>query len=295
MEMTEEKLDKFKKLQDVLAKKYELENKLEELPKTLDGSTESLERTKKEYIERNAAYEAEKSKVSALRIELEETEKIREANEKSMDGIESHRDFEDLDRKIKEATIKEQEVRKELQKEEKILAEMDEMLNSEQVFIASTEKDVNEARANLEKELDGYRAELATLRDEEESISRAIDAEKGTTSETVIKFQRIIRRNSEGIVAVRGNVCDGCHMILPADFANEVHRGKDILFCPYCSRILYYEEASENVYASFSMEDAGSLADLDDDESLLDETDDEELSEEEVDDEGKALDYEEGN
>ena len=48
MQMSEE-LDKLKSLQEVLAEKYEIEAKVEELPKTLDGSTESLERFKKEY------------------------------------------------------------------------------------------------------------------------------------------------------------------------------------------------------------------------------------------------------
>ena len=51
MQMTEE-LERLKSLQDVLAEKYEIEAKVEELPKTLDGSTESLDRFKREYIEK---------------------------------------------------------------------------------------------------------------------------------------------------------------------------------------------------------------------------------------------------
>ena len=47
MQMTEE-LERLKSLQDVLAEKYEIEAKVEELPKTLDGSTESLDRFKRE-------------------------------------------------------------------------------------------------------------------------------------------------------------------------------------------------------------------------------------------------------
>ena len=50
MQMTKV-LDKLKDLQDVLAQKYELEGKIEELPKSLDGSIESLERFKKDFIQ----------------------------------------------------------------------------------------------------------------------------------------------------------------------------------------------------------------------------------------------------
>nr|WP_321304371.1 C4-type zinc ribbon domain-containing protein [uncultured Sphaerochaeta sp.] len=38
-------------------------------------------------------------------------------------------------------------------------------------------------------------------------------------------------------------VCQGCHIVLPNQFVNEVREAKEIEFCPYCSRILFYEEA----------------------------------------------------
>ena len=107
--------------------------------------------------------------------------------------------------------------------------------------------------------------------------------------EILFKFQRIIQRNSEGIVSVRNGVCSGCHMILPANFANEVREGEDINFCPYCSRILYYEEVSEDQQEDyFDIGAAGSLAGLDDDfddeDSEYNEDEDEE-SKSEFDDE----------
>jgi len=53
-------------------------------------------------------------------------------------------------------------------------------------------------------------------------------------------------------------------MILPAQFANEVRVGNEILYCPYCSRILFYQESDEEEGDFFDSDDAGSLADLDD-------------------------------
>ena len=50
-------------------------------------------------------------------------------------------------------------------------------------------------------------------------------------------------------------------MILPAQFVNDVRTGEEILFCPYCSRILFFQE-EELEEAFFNDEDAGSLADL---------------------------------
>src|SRR5574344_225167 len=295
MQMKEVIIDKLKKLQDILAEKYELEAKIEELPKSVDGSSESLERFKKEYIEKNAEYEAEKAKVAALKAELTDAENSRETGEKGMDAITTHREYEALDKQISEASEKESNIRKDLQKEEKVLAELNETMKSNEDLIASTETEVKSAKEGITKELEGYKKQLDKLEKKEKEISPGIDPE------VIIKFQRIIQRNSKGIVAVKGNVCEGCHMILPAQFANEVRQGEKILFCPYCSRILFYEEPDLNNSNLVSMmTDTGSLADFDelstDEESDDDEIDSEseeenEESDDENDEEVKSLDY----
>ena len=288
MQMSEV-LDKLKNLQDVLAEKYDIENQVQELPKSLDGSIEALERYKKEFIEYNEKYEAEKSKVQDLRLELDEAQKARENGEKGMDSIETHREYEILGKQIEEAKEKEESVRKDLQKEEKDLSELKDTLSGLESLVTSTEADVNESKANLSQELDSLNEKLEGLKSQETEMSEGIE------QEIIFKFQRIIQRNRVGIVPVRGNVCEGCHMILPAQFANEIHKGESILFCPYCSRILFYEETEGEDDSYFSMEDAGSLADLDDDEFLDDEelTENEETNEEESSDDVKDMGFDE--
>lgn len=295
--MTKERLDEFTKLQEVLARKYEIEERISDLPKSLSVNTESLERFKKSYIEKNEEYEAEKAKVNALKEELETTEKEREANEKNMDSVQTNRDIEELSKKINEAQLKEQDLRKDLQKEEKILAEMNENINTDQLLISTQEAQLKEAQENLDKNLSLNNKELENLKKEEEKLSLLIDPEKGLNSETIIKFQRIIKRNAKGIVAVRGIVCDGCHMYLPANFANEVRRGKDILFCPYCSRILFYEEADENDAIEFPMDEVGGLDISDDEFNDEDEVEitDEGFDESDVDDHSSFNDSEDFN
>lgn len=286
MQMTEE-LERLKSLQDVLAEKYEIEAKVEELPKTLDGSTESLDRFKREYIEKNKLYEEKKDIVARLRVELDEAQRKREEGERGMDAISTHREYEILEKQISEAQALEDSKRKELQREEKSMAELNDLLKSEEDLIASTEKDVNEARENLDKEIAACNEKLEALKAQEAEISEGID------SETIMKFQRIIKRNRKGIVAVKGKVCDGCHMILPAQFANEVHHGEKILFCPYCSRILFYEEAADLDENYVSIHDDSSAddmyEDLLEDEDFIDiEGDDSEDSDSSI----KSLDYE---
>ncbi|MBQ6058215.1 MAG: nucleic acid-binding protein, partial [Treponema sp.] len=202
-----------------------------------------------------------------------------------MDNISTHREYEALQKQIDDATAKEGEVRKSLQKKEKELEELNEKLRMTEETIKMQEQDLEANKANLDKQISSYKDELKELEKKEKEITPGLD------TEIVYKFQRIIQRNREGIVAVRNGVCSGCNMILPAQFANEVHEGESILFCPYCSRILYHEDVDESEAEDYSsLEETGTLADFDDE--FADET--EELAEGEEredssDDEDKSI------
>lgn len=267
--VTTEIFDRLKSLQVILGRKYELESKIDEAPKQLGSQDELLARMKKEYIEKNKEYEAVKERVGQLKIELDEAVKLREDGEKNMDNITTHREYEALDKQISEASAKEADVRKELQKEEKSYAELNDILKTNEAIINSTEESLNESKKALDSQLSSYKSEIAELKSQEEKIVPGLD------QEILFKFQRIIQRNSEGIVAVKNGVCTGCHMILPGQFANEIREGENILFCPYCSRILFYEASTEGDQITY-YNDTGSLADSDDE--LEDEFEDDEDS-----------------
>lgn len=268
-----EKLDKLKELQDILAEKYELEAKIEEAPLKLTSQEELLSRLKKQFIEKNSTYEEVRQKVVKLKVDLSEADAKREKCEKSMDNITTHREYEVLEKEIRDASELEQQLRKELQKEEKILDELNENLKQDEQLIASQEAELNAGKQSLLEETTALKAKLAEKDAQKDQIIPGIDPE------IIYKFERIIKsKHGKGIVAVKGNVCDGCHMILPAQFANMVHGGDSIVFCPYCSRILYYEESIDGEEEFFNIEETGSLVGEDDydddyDEDLLDDED----------------------
>lgn len=276
MKMTEV-FEKLQSLQDILTKKYELEEYINESPKKLSSQEELLARLKKEYIEKNSRYENVKAKVSELKSQLVEVDTSRERNEKNMDTITTHREYEVLDKAIKDATDLELQIRKDLQKEEKVLLELNEILKQDEQLIEHQEAELNAGKEILHRELESYRKDYEALVKEEELLKPDIDPE------IHFKFERIIKnKQGKGYVAVKGNVCDGCNMILPAQFANEVHAGESIVFCPYCSRILFYEETAGQEDMYFQIEDTGSLADLDDD-LLFDEEEEYEEENEDID------------
>lgn len=254
-----EVFEKLRTLQDILARKNELEAEIAEAPKFLKSKKELLERLKADFIEENGEHEEMRTKINSLKNELSETETKKEKSEQAMDDIKTQREYEALDKEIHEAEKKCVELRKDLQKLESSYRILEAKIKEDEALIKQSEKDIEDSEAGLEKELSGKKSEVDSLKAEEKKVSPDL------SEETMFKFKRIIKsKHGLGIVPVRGGVCTGCHMILPSQFANEVRESKDIKYCPYCSRILFYEESAVNADEGTVFEDSdmGGLADL---------------------------------
>lgn len=263
MEMTEV-FDSLKELQDVLVQKYDIERQLAEAPRQLDAQEEALERDRREFRAKSEAYGELKVIVEHLKDELSVAVNLKESAERSMDNITTHREYEALDKQIAEAGEKEKATRSQLLDQMNELAKMESEIREKEAFIKSGEEMLAAQRGAIDEQVGSYKGTLDSLASQEKDIEGRFDE---TYGETIYKFHNIIRRNSEGIVSVRNGVCSGCHMILPAQFANEVREGDRILFCPYCSRILFYEETGEENEEDFSaLDETGSLADYSDED-----------------------------
>jgi len=257
--LMEEVFERLREYQEILTKRVEIERELSEIPKALDAQIELLSRLKKSYAEKHEAFEQTEAKVRELRGQLAEAEAGREAAEKQMDSISTQREYEALNKEIRDATEKEHTVRKDLQKEERSLADIEEALRRDESMIQLQESEIAEKSTKINAEKEAKLADISHLRADEAKSSAGID------SDVLFKFERIIRsKQGLGIVPVKGYVCTGCYMILPAQFVNEVRSGNKIIFCPYCSRVLYHQESEEESEQLFAEIESGSLSDLSD-------------------------------
>ena len=232
--------DKLRALQEVLSRKFEVEREIQEIPKSLATKTELLNRLKKSYAEKGATHEAAEARVTDINQRLADAEGNREKSEGQMDIIKTQREYEALDKEIKDATEKEQNLRKELQREQTGIEELKNALEKEQMMIQKQEEDVKEEQSKIKIKIKEKNAELKKLQGDEKKITPGLD------EDILFKFERIIRSKAGvGIVSLTKGVCTGCYMILPPQFVNTVHLGAKVEFCPYCSRILFYQEDEE--------------------------------------------------
>lgn len=130
-----------------------------------------------------------------------------------------------------------------------------------------------EERIAVMEEFERQNSAMAELSDEMKTLMVDYDAKKATLDERIAKAQTRLdslnkRRNKAGkvvpppilgryefirsridqpvIVSVTEGICGGCHIRIPPQSFNELQKGKQILGCPNCQRIIYWVEHSPN-------------------------------------------------
>ncbi|MBA7520655.1 hypothetical protein ES705_12751 [subsurface metagenome] len=128
-------------------------------------------------------------------------------------------------------------MRRNLQHEEQLVEEMKVKLEKEEMMIKQQEEEVEAEQGHIQQEVDSKQKELKKLETREKKITPGLD------EDILFKFSRIIKNKSGlGIVPIVDGVCSGCHMILPGQFVNDVRSGEEIMFCPNCSRIIFFHD-----------------------------------------------------
>jgi predicted nucleic acid-binding Zn-ribbon protein len=229
--------DRLRELQDVLLKEFEIEAELEEIPRELNGLKKRFQRADRAIKE----YEINKDKynetIERLREEKEELKKSREKFEAQIPLIKTQREYEAITSEL--AQIKE---KLEAMEEEELnayqeLENVNKALEEQKAIHGELSSEIKDLEKKVGKAMDEKQKELKSCLRGKDKISSGLD------EEIIYKFEKIVKKKDGiGIVSIKRNVCMGCNMILPPQFVNNVRREDAIIFCPNCSRILFYHE-----------------------------------------------------
>lgn len=249
-------------LQDVLRLKFELESEIESLPENLKTQKEELAEANKKFLELNEKYTKAKEDAASNSIRYDEAFQTRTNAEKMMDTISTQREYEALSKQIDEAKIKETGLLKARNAANALVEELKAQLDAQSKVCDEIKADVDAKSAEIDSIILEKKEQIAEL------DRRCLQVkEQGISDEIYAKFCNIVKnKKGVGIVAIHGQVCQGCHMVLPVQFVNDVRMGNTTEYCPYCSRILYYEE-SEDSNIDYSVDSFGEDSD---DESFAD-------------------------
>jgi uncharacterized protein len=199
--------------------------------------------------ELDASLAAEKAKLDGARTSLDASQKNRRKFEGELQDLESKRSkykgqlMEVKTNKEYTAMLHEIEgVEREIRgREDQVLAEMEsqealqaEIKREEGVFKAAEQDHKARERVLADEE--------SRLREQARRLGEERDAEAGRLPSGLLElFQRVARLRGIAVAEARDGMCQVCHLKLRPQMYVDLKRNEEIVQCPACNRILYFE------------------------------------------------------
>ena len=189
----------------------------------LDDCRQRSEELKKEY----------RSQESDTQLNLDHIKK----SQAKLNTVKTNKEYQSLLKEIDEIKKKNSSI------EDTMIECLDTIESLEQQIVehekdgAEIDQQIAEKRAVIDKEREALRLRLAELDSQAGSIAEGIDG----------KLMRLYneiksKKDGTGISPVINAVCQGCHLNIPPQMYNELHRRDSLKVCPWCERIIYWKE-----------------------------------------------------
>jgi predicted nucleic acid-binding Zn-ribbon protein len=114
--------------------------------------------------------------------------------------------------------------------------------------IREREKTLDEYRKQYEREKKKTEEELSSLDEEILTCQKNLQGLSSEIERDLAKKYQIIKRRKNGlaVVPVVKGVCTGCHLNIAPQLYNELLKSDQVLSCPFCNRIIYWDEKNSN-------------------------------------------------
>ena len=115
-----------------------------------------------------------------------------------------------------------------------VVEESEEAVETAQTRLSSITSQWSAGQEELLQEQDALNRRLAELKSRRPILAQPI-------SESDLKLYEQMRPKKAGraVVAVKGDLCQGCGIAMPSNHLRRARSGTEILTCPTCGRILY--------------------------------------------------------
>lgn len=228
------------------------ETRLKELQAALDD----LPRQK---VTHEQALLAERGRLDAARTELDQCQRARRQKEGDLQALETRRDkYKGQLRDVK--TNKEYSAMlHEIEGVEREIRAVEDAILGELERVEGLEVAVRNEQADFLQAEERHRVELSRLAQQQQELEArraAAQAERDGVAaalppDQVERFLRVAKARGTAVAEAKDGLCLQCHVQLRPQLFLEVKRNEDLIECPSCYRLLFYEPpAPESDFSS---------------------------------------------
>lgn len=233
-----------------MRKQLELLWELQKVDLAIRAIKEDRERYPKEMKRLDEKCRVEKERIQKEKEKIELLDKERRQKEQHLSSEQERikrtetRMFDVKTNKEYQALLTEIDGAKEAgsREEEEILRLLEEIDDAKKNLV-KWEKDVSASLEKVEAERKLIEGKMAhddagwkKQMERREALSKQIESRLSKLYDTLKE-----KRRGVGVVSVKNETCQGCYLNIPPQMFIEVQKNKDLIQCPNCNRILYWE------------------------------------------------------
>ena len=189
-----------------------------------ENSINSLKKLEREFLSLESKLNLNSKEMERLEYELYNNSgsdlKLIENIESKKEAIKESND--EIDERIKESKTSDREIKVSILKCRKIIEKLrEDFIKEKKEFSIS----IDEAKKKLPAKIK-ERDQLA-----------------GKIPPSILKnFEYLIKNKDNAVSELKDGICLGCRMMVSSMTIDEISKGKDIVYCDNCGRILYYDK-----------------------------------------------------
>lgn len=231
-----DQLKRLEELQRHDAKIQELQTALAAIPAKLKANENDLARVEA-LLTQERAQVAEAQRYHAEQRGLVDTDSAHVTGAKSkLSQAKNPREFSAAQREI-------EQTRESLANREAEIGKLVDAMAAKEKLLNDRAGEVQALREAMNKDAEAAQERVAELEKELAELKRERDqVAAGVRPDFLKRYSTIRMRRGIAIAAVRGGACSACNMNLPPQLNNIVQRGTSVETCPYCHRIIYWEQ-----------------------------------------------------
>lgn len=215
-------------------RKKELPNRISQLEESFRILTEKVEEEKRRLEE---VAKEHRAKEDGLKKGIENLKKTKDR----LLEVKTNKEYQAMLKEIDGIVKKNGEI------EDEIIIKLEE-IDSAKGSLKAIETELSDFRTGYDKEKKEIETELGQIDSEMTRLVGNMEETRGRIGgENLKRYDKIKKhRNGNAVVSVWKGVCEGCHMNIPPQMYNELQRSEDIMLCPFCSRIIYWDDKGQN-------------------------------------------------
>ncbi len=224
------------RLQEVDNQVDHLEDEKKRIPQLISKIENQITNAQIELEKRQKILKDLQDKRLKMETELEDAEKRISDDKSKLMKIKTNTEYAALLKEIEQLEKANDE------RSEDILLLM-EQIDQIEMEVKKAKIQYDDAKKVIDQQAAKHKDRLTAIPEEIEEFNRQKNSLTVDLAKELIDRYTSLRKIRAGLAIVKANsfICAGCNMSIPPQVVNRLQRNEELIFCPSCQRILYWE------------------------------------------------------